>query len=98
MSNEDSFELAQKLRVVEGSVGSGLHRKVVFGRGLSADYNQGSSSEFKTSAIPNATLEFAALCLRNALLLLPDPASSSSTSSSSFSSFPLFHSSIDYDY
>jgi len=74
-SNEDSFEIAQKLRVVECAVGSGIHRKVVFGRGLSPDYNQGSSSEYKTSAIPNATLEFASLCLRNALLLLPSEGS-----------------------
>ena len=100
-SNDDSFLIAERLRVVEGAVGSGIHRKVVFGRGLSPDYNQGSSSEFKTSAIPNATLEFASLCLRNALLLLPNADGSgggivtgsgtggvsSSTSSSGVSSF-----------
>lgn len=70
-SNEDSFNISERLRVIEGSVGSGIHRKVIFGRGLSPEYIQGSSADFKTSAIPNATLEFAALCLRNALLLLP---------------------------
>jgi len=77
-SNEDSFEISQKLKILEETVGSGVHGKVVFGRGLAGDYNQGSASYFKTSAIPNATLEFASLCLRNSLLLLPSENSVSS--------------------
>lgn len=51
-------------------VGTGTHRKIILTPQLSRDtkYN----CEGQSFAIPVATVEFASLCLRNALLLLPD--------------------------
>jgi len=54
---------------VRGVIGSGSHRKVV----LSAFHNYipQNRSEGQSAAMPLPTLEFANLCLTNALLLLP---------------------------
>lgn len=51
-------------------VGTGTHRKIILTPQLSRDTKY--SCEGQSYAIPVATVEFASLCLRNALLLLPD--------------------------
>lgn len=51
-------------------VGTGTHRKIILTPQLSRDTKY--SCEGQSFAIPVATVEFASLCLRNALLLLPD--------------------------
>jgi CCR4-NOT transcription complex subunit 10 len=51
-------------------VGTGTHRKIILTPQLSKDTKY--SCEGQSYAIPVATVEFASLCLRNALLLLPD--------------------------
>jgi len=55
---------------VQGVVGTGTHRKIILTPQLSRDTKY--SCEGQSYAIPVATVEFASLCLRNALLLLPD--------------------------
>ncbi|XP_052230090.1 CCR4-NOT transcription complex subunit 10-like isoform X2 [Dreissena polymorpha] len=64
-NNEDDRRLSKRQSVIQGSVGSGVHRKLILGPGVNQDKNS-----VGTPAIPAATLEFASLCLRNALLLL----------------------------
>ncbi|XP_060561318.1 CCR4-NOT transcription complex subunit 10-like, partial [Ruditapes philippinarum] len=66
-NNEDDRKLQKRQEVIQGSVGSGVHRKLILGPGVNQDKNS-----VGTPAIPAATLEFASLCLRNALLLLPE--------------------------
>lgn len=66
-NNDDDRKLQKRQEVIQGSVGSGVHRKLILGPGV----NQNKNS-VGTPAIPAATLEFASLCLRNALLLLPE--------------------------
>jgi CCR4-NOT transcription complex subunit 10 len=51
-------------------VGTGTHRKIILTPQLSSDTKY--SCEGQSFAVPVATVEFASLCLRNALLLLPD--------------------------
>lgn len=51
-------------------VGTGTHRKIILTPQLSRDTKY--SCEGQSFAVPVATVEFASLCLRNALLLLPD--------------------------
>jgi len=54
---------------------------------LSADHCVSMfSSVSESMAIPMATMEFAALCLDNALLLLPDPPAAASSATSDGSS------------
>ncbi|KAK3603937.1 hypothetical protein CHS0354_042949 [Potamilus streckersoni] len=66
-SNDDDRKLEKRLQVIQGSVGSGVHRKLILGPGVQQDKNSAG-----TPAIPASTMEFASLCLRNALTLLPD--------------------------
>lgn len=66
-NNDDDRKLQKKQEIIQGSVGSGVHRKLILGPGVNQDKNS-----VGTPAIPAATLEFASLCLRNALLLLPE--------------------------
>nr|CAD7601268.1 unnamed protein product [Timema genevievae] len=69
--NEHDFDIqSRKKDLVQGVVGSGIHRKLILNPSLSNDNCY--SCEGQSYAIPVATLEFASLCLRNALLLLPD--------------------------
>uniref|UniRef100_A0A8C0HEF2 CCR4-NOT transcription complex subunit 10 n=1 Tax=Chelonoidis abingdonii TaxID=106734 RepID=A0A8C0HEF2_CHEAB len=58
-----------KKGIVQSIVGQGYHRKIVLASQSIQNvvYNDGQSS-----AIPVASMEFAAICLRNALLLLPE--------------------------
>ncbi|XP_014663767.1 PREDICTED: CCR4-NOT transcription complex subunit 10-like isoform X2 [Priapulus caudatus] len=69
-NNEHLFKTklhAQDL--VRGIAGQGSHRKLIL---KPMDINKRTQrSEGPSSAIPNATMEFAVLCLKNALMLLP---------------------------
>ncbi|XP_026542355.1 CCR4-NOT transcription complex subunit 10 isoform X1 [Notechis scutatus] len=73
-ANKGSLEqetkgLPSKKGIVQSIVGQGYHRKIVLASQSVQNivYNDGQSS-----AIPVASMEFAAICLRNALLLLPE--------------------------
>ncbi|KAJ9588355.1 hypothetical protein L9F63_018281 [Diploptera punctata] len=69
--NESDFNIhARRKDLVQGVVGTGTHRKIILTPQLSRDTKY--SCEGVSYAIPVATVEFASLCLRNALLLLPD--------------------------
>ncbi|XP_033626303.1 CCR4-NOT transcription complex subunit 10-like [Asterias rubens] len=63
--------------IVRNVIGTGPHRKVILSPG-SSEYKY--SGDGQSAAFPAATLEFASLCLSNALSLLPDEASHSSAS------------------
>ncbi|XP_067004724.1 CCR4-NOT transcription complex subunit 10 [Anabrus simplex] len=70
--NETDFNIqARRKDLVQGVVGSGPSRKLILASHLSKDTKY--SCEGQSYAIPVATIEFASLCLKNALLLLPDP-------------------------
>lgn len=97
-NNDEDRKLEKRLEVIQGSDGSGIHRKLRLGPGLKKDnprsvivffFNFVKLLLFYTSvcnnlvdfflgcspgtpAIPAATHEFAALCLKNALHLLPE--------------------------
>ncbi|XP_078007348.1 CCR4-NOT transcription complex subunit 10 isoform X5 [Phascolarctos cinereus] len=68
-SEQETKGLPSKKGIVQSIVGQGYHRKIVLASQSiqNAVYNDGQSS-----AIPVASVEFAAICLRNALLLLPE--------------------------
>lgn len=66
-NNDDDSKLEKRLQVIQGSVGSGFHRKLILGSGMGQD-----KSSTNPPSMPALSLEFAAMCLRNALLLLPD--------------------------
>ncbi|XP_062321074.1 CCR4-NOT transcription complex subunit 10 isoform X3 [Osmerus eperlanus] len=86
-SEQESKGLPSKKGIVQSIVGQGYHRKIV----LASQSTQNTIySEGQSAAIPVASMEFAAICLRNGLLLLPEhpqqegkPNSSSKTSSQS---------------
>ncbi|XP_077951689.1 CCR4-NOT transcription complex subunit 10 isoform X2 [Gasterosteus aculeatus] len=68
-SEQESKGLPCKKGIVQSIVGQGYHRKIV----LASQSTQNTVySEGQSAAIPVASMEFAAICLRNALLLLPD--------------------------
>uniref|UniRef100_A0A8C2CIG9 CCR4-NOT transcription complex subunit 10 n=1 Tax=Cyprinus carpio TaxID=7962 RepID=A0A8C2CIG9_CYPCA len=60
-SEQETKGLPSKKGIVQAVVGQGYHRRVIQ-----------SNSEGQSAAIPVASMEFAAICLRNALLLLPE--------------------------
>ncbi|XP_063778373.1 CCR4-NOT transcription complex subunit 10 isoform X2 [Pseudophryne corroboree] len=66
---QETKGLPSKKGIVQSIVGQGYHRKIVLASQSVQNllYNDGESS-----AIPVASMEFAAICLRNALLLLPE--------------------------
>ncbi|XP_050395792.1 CCR4-NOT transcription complex subunit 10 isoform X1 [Patella vulgata] len=66
-NNDEDRKLEKRLEVIQGSVGNGIHRKLILGPGLKKEKQSSGSS-----AIPAPTYEFASLCLRNALFLLPE--------------------------
>ncbi|XP_041421401.1 CCR4-NOT transcription complex subunit 10-A isoform X5 [Xenopus laevis] len=68
-SEQETKGLPSKKGIVQSIVGQGYHRKIVLASQSVQNllYNDGESS-----AIPVASMEFAAICLRNALLLLPE--------------------------
>ncbi|XP_067927945.1 CCR4-NOT transcription complex subunit 10-like [Watersipora subatra] len=63
--NDEDRKLEKRLQVVQGVIGAGINRKLIIGTGK-GDFRPCTES----AAMPGATLEFAALCLSNALLLL----------------------------
>ncbi|CAL4132768.1 unnamed protein product, partial [Meganyctiphanes norvegica] len=67
--NEDSMHRTP----LQGTVGVGIHRKICLSTSI-CDHNKKHGTEEATSdtAIPETTLEFARLCLRNCLALLPE--------------------------
>lgn len=68
-SEQESKGLPCKKGIVQSIVGQGYHRKIV----LASQAAQNTIySEGQSAAIPVASMEFAAICLRNALLLLPE--------------------------
>nr|XP_005005338.1 CCR4-NOT transcription complex subunit 10 isoform X4 [Cavia porcellus] len=68
-SEQETKGLPSKKGIVQSIVGQGYHRKIVLASQSIQNtvYNDGQSS-----AIPVASMEFAAICLRNALLLLSE--------------------------
>uniref|UniRef100_A0A1I8JAL0 CCR4-NOT transcription complex subunit 10 n=1 Tax=Macrostomum lignano TaxID=282301 RepID=A0A1I8JAL0_9PLAT len=67
LSNSADREFRIRQRAVKGVVGSGRHRKLLLGTGVQEIKKPWEES----AAMPTPTLEFASLCVRNALLLLP---------------------------
>uniref|UniRef100_A0A665T1A8 CCR4-NOT transcription complex subunit 10 n=1 Tax=Echeneis naucrates TaxID=173247 RepID=A0A665T1A8_ECHNA len=68
-SEQENKGIPCKKGIVQSIVGQGYHRKIV----LASQSTQNSIySEGQSAAIPVASMEFAAICLRNALLLLPE--------------------------
>uniref|UniRef100_A0A8C4R381 CCR4-NOT transcription complex subunit 10 n=1 Tax=Eptatretus burgeri TaxID=7764 RepID=A0A8C4R381_EPTBU len=75
--DKESSNADREKKVVKSIVGRGLHRKLILASHVT--HNIKSNSDAQSSAIPVASLEFAGLCLRNSLLLLPEtPAESPS--------------------
>ncbi|XP_078036029.1 CCR4-NOT transcription complex subunit 10 [Augochlora pura] len=69
-TNEVDFNIPKRRKdLVQKVVGSGIHRKIILASSLSKDTKY--HSESFPSAMPQLTLEFASLCLKNALFLLP---------------------------
>ncbi|XP_076844618.1 CCR4-NOT transcription complex subunit 10 isoform X5 [Brachyhypopomus gauderio] len=68
-SEQESKGLPSKKGIVQSIVGQGYHRKIVL---ASQSTQNATYSEGQSAAIPVASMEFAAICLRNALLLLPE--------------------------
>ncbi|XP_076288997.1 CCR4-NOT transcription complex subunit 10 [Lasioglossum baleicum] len=70
-TNEVDFNIPKRRKdLVQKVVGSGIHRKIILASSLSKDTK--NHSESFHSAMPQLTLEFASLCLKNALFLLPN--------------------------
>ncbi|KAI4811740.1 hypothetical protein KUCAC02_014616 [Chaenocephalus aceratus] len=68
-SEQESKGLPCKKGIVQSIVGQGYHRKII----LASQSTQNTIySEGQSAAIPVASMEFAAIGLRNALLLLPE--------------------------
>ncbi|KZC13924.1 CCR4-NOT transcription complex subunit 10 [Dufourea novaeangliae] len=69
-TNEVDFNIPKRRKdLVQKVIGSGIHRKIILASSLFKDTKY--HSEGFPSAIPQLTLEFASLCLKNALFLLP---------------------------
>lgn len=71
-TNEVDFNIPKRRKdLVQKVVGSGINRKIILASSLSNDVKYHHPEGF-SSAIPQLTLEFAYLCLKNALFLLPN--------------------------
>ncbi|CAL1612207.1 unnamed protein product [Knipowitschia caucasica] len=68
-AEQESKGLPCKKGIVQSIVGQGYHRKIIL---ASQSAHNSPYSEGQSAAIPVASMEFAAICLRNALLLLPE--------------------------
>ncbi|XP_069028118.1 CCR4-NOT transcription complex subunit 10 isoform X1 [Embiotoca jacksoni] len=68
-AEQETKGLPCKKGIVQSIVGQGYHRKIVL---ASQSAQNTIYSEGQSAAIPVASMEFAAICLRNALLLLPE--------------------------
>lgn len=70
-TNEVDFNIPKRRKdLVQKVIGSGMHRKIVLTSSLSKDTKY--HTEGLSYAMPQPTLEFALLCLKNALFLLPN--------------------------
>ncbi|XP_018407159.1 PREDICTED: CCR4-NOT transcription complex subunit 10 [Cyphomyrmex costatus] len=70
-SNEVDFNIPKRRKdLVQKIIGSGIHKKIILATSLSKDIKY--HLEGLSYAIPQPTLEFGYLCLKNALLLLPN--------------------------
>ncbi|XP_050585133.1 CCR4-NOT transcription complex subunit 10 [Bombus affinis] len=70
-TNEVDFNIPKRRKdLVQKVVGTGIYRKIILASSLSKDIKY--HPEGFPSAIPQLTLEFASLCLKNALFLLPN--------------------------
>ncbi|XP_046143987.1 CCR4-NOT transcription complex subunit 10 isoform X1 [Osmia bicornis bicornis] len=70
-TNEVDFNIPKRRKdLVQKIVGTGIYRKIILASSLSKDVKY--HPEGFPSAIPQLTLEFASLCLKNALFLLPN--------------------------
>lgn len=70
--NSTDFQLKDRKRLmIDGTAGAGAHRKIILSHGISSNKYAPPESD-SSAAMPAPTLEFAALCLRNSLQLLPD--------------------------
>ncbi|CAJ0961722.1 unnamed protein product [Ranitomeya imitator] len=84
---QETKGLPSKKGIVQSVVGQGYHRKIVLAsqsvqnllykpehaRNVGNRFDPGANGgDGESSAIPVASMEFAAICLRNALLLLPE--------------------------
>ncbi|XP_012525698.3 CCR4-NOT transcription complex subunit 10 [Monomorium pharaonis] len=68
-SNEVDFNISKRCKdLVQEVMGSGIHKKIILPTSLSKDTKY--HSEGLSYAIPQPTLEFGYLCLKNALFLL----------------------------
>lgn len=68
-SNKVDFDYKKQSKIISDQIGSGKYKKLILLSNLSKDKKY--SAESQSSAVPVPTLEFAVLCLRNALILLP---------------------------
>jgi len=70
-NNKSDFNNSKRRKdnLVQKIIGSGIHKKIILATSLSKDIRY---SEGLSYAIPQPTLEFGYLCLKNALLLLPN--------------------------
>ena len=70
-TNEVDFNIPKRRKdLVQKVVGTGIYRKIILTSSLSKDTKY--DPDGFPSAIPQLTLEFASLCLKNALFLLPN--------------------------
>lgn len=70
--NSTDFQLKDRKRyMVRGTAGAGPHRKIVLAPSIGTDRYMLPVGSDHSAAMPVPTLEFAALCLRNVLQLLP---------------------------
>lgn len=70
-SNKVDFNIPKRRKdLVQKVIGCGIHKKIILAASLSKDVNY--HSEGLSYAIPQPTLEFGSLCLKNALFLLPN--------------------------
>ncbi|XP_054277600.1 CCR4-NOT transcription complex subunit 10 [Macrosteles quadrilineatus] len=71
-SNAGDFDFkARRNDLVQGVIGSGVHRKIILNPNIWKDSKYSCEPRCESYAIPVVSLEFSSLCLRNALLLLP---------------------------
>lgn len=70
-SNKVDFNIPKRRKdLVQKVIGADTHKKIILAASLSKDVNY--HSEGLSYAIPQPTLEFGSLCLKNALFLLPN--------------------------
>uniref|UniRef100_A0A1B6E480 CCR4-NOT transcription complex subunit 10 n=1 Tax=Clastoptera arizonana TaxID=38151 RepID=A0A1B6E480_9HEMI len=69
-SNAVDFDFnSRRKELIQGVVNSGIHKKIIINPEVCKD--KSCSNDTQSFAIPVASMEFASLCLRNALILLP---------------------------